>query len=114
MICMQKTFQKKLEVFIKKNKSKVNICAARQHIGYKKHPSIKNKLVIDENVVDVVRKIFDMYENGHGTVEIVNYLNKNKYLSPTGYRKTGVVQDKNKNLIQLSDRKLEVRNQKNL
>ena len=32
-----------------------------------------------------------MYENGHGTVEIVNYINKNKYLSPTGYRKTGLV-----------------------
>ena len=92
MICMQKIFQRKLEAFIKKNKSKVNICVVYLHIGYKRHPSIKNKLVIDENVSDVVRKIFDMYANGHGAVEIVNYLNKNNYLSPTGYRKTGVVQ----------------------
>ena len=37
-----------------------------------------------------------MYANGHGSVEIVNYLNSNKYLSPTGYRKTGLVQDENK------------------
>ena len=37
-----------------------------------------------------------MYANGHGSVEIVNYLNRNNYLSPTGYRKTGVVQDENK------------------
>ena len=37
-----------------------------------------------------------MYANGHGSVEIVNFLNKNKYLSPTGYRKTGLVQDENK------------------
>ena len=37
-----------------------------------------------------------MYANGHGTVEIVNYLNKNNYLSPAGYRKTGLVQDENK------------------
>lgn len=37
-----------------------------------------------------------MYANGHGSVEIVNYLNTNKYLSPTGYRKIGVVQDENK------------------
>ncbi len=93
---MQKTFQRKLEVFIKKNKSRVNICVVHQHIGYKRHPNIKNKLVIDENVADIVRKIFDMYANGHGTVEIVNYLNIHHYLSPTGYRKTGLVQDENK------------------
>ncbi len=74
----------------------MNICVAFQHIGYKRHPSIKNKLVIDENVADIVRKIFDMYANGHGTVEIANYLNSNKYLSPTGYRKTGMVQDESK------------------
>lgn len=67
-----------------------------QHIGYKKHPSIKNKLIIDEQVRYNVEKIFDMYINGYGSVEIVNYLNNNKYLSPTGYRKTGFVQDKNK------------------
>ncbi len=37
-----------------------------------------------------------MYANGHGSVEIVNYLNTNKYLSPTGYRKRRMVQDENK------------------
>ena len=74
----------------------MNICVVHRHIGYKRHPSIKNKLVIDENVADIVRKIFDMYANEHGSVEIVNYLNKNNYLSPTGYRKTGLVQDENK------------------
>ncbi len=73
-----------------------NICVAFQHIGYKRHPSIKNKLIIDEQVKDIVEKIFDMYANGHGSVEIVNYLNTNKYLSPTGYRKTGDIQDENK------------------
>ena len=73
-----------------------SICVVFQHIGYKRHPSIKNKLIIDEQVKDIVEKIFDMYANGHGSVEIVNYLNTNKYLSPTGYRKIGVVQDDNK------------------
>lgn len=73
-----------------------NIYVVLQHIGYKRHPSIKNKLIIDEKVKNIVEKIFDMYANGHGSVEIVNYLNTNKYLSPTGYRKTGLVQDENK------------------
>ena len=73
-----------------------NICAAFQHIGYKRHPTIKNKLIVDDKVKEVVQRNFDMYENGYGSSEIVNYLNKNKYLSPTGYRKTGLVQDENK------------------
>lgn len=73
-----------------------NIYVVFQYIGYKRHLSIKNKLIIDEQVKDIVEKIFDMYANGHGSVEIVNFLNKNKYLSPTGYRKTGLVQDENK------------------
>ncbi len=70
-----------------------SICVVFQHIGYKRHPSTKNKLVIDQNVANVVRKIFDMYANEHGSVEIVQFLNNNNYLSPTGYRKTGMVQD---------------------
>lgn len=73
-----------------------NICVAFQHIGYKRHHGVKNKLIIDEQVKNIVEKIFDMYANGHGSVEIVAYLNSNHYLSPTGYRKTGLVQDANK------------------
>lgn len=73
-----------------------NIYVAFQHIGYKRNPSIKNKLIIDEQVKDIVEKIFDMYANGHGSGEIINYLNHNQYLSPTGYRKTGIVQDESK------------------
>ena len=37
-----------------------------------------------------------MYVNGHGSVEIVQFLNGNNYLSPTGYRKTGIIQDTSK------------------
>ena len=96
MIIMLRIYQRKSEVSIKKNKRMESICVAFQHIGYKRHSSIKNKLIIDEQVKDIVEKIFDMYANGHGSSEIVNYLNSNKYLSPTGYRKTGLVQDENK------------------
>ena len=47
-------------------------------------------------MVDVVRKMFEMYASGKGSKLIVKYLNDNHYLSPTGYRKTGIVQDENK------------------
>ena len=80
-------------MFLKKNKSKENIYAVHLLIGYKKDGVNKNKLVVDENVVDIVRKIFEMYANGTGSKLIVKYLNDNHILSPSGYRKTGIVQD---------------------
>ena len=83
-------------MFLRKNKSKENIYVAHQHIGYKKDLTNKNKLVIDNNVADIVRKIFDMYVNGTGSKLIVEYLNKNYYLSPSGYRETGIVQNEDK------------------
>ena len=90
-----KDISKKIRsVYKEKQKSGEYMCSIPAY-GYKRHSTIKNKLIIDEQVRDVVEKIFDMYANGHGSVEIVKFLNSNKYLSPTGYRKTGIVQDEN-------------------
>ena len=87
-----KDISKKIRsVYKEKQKQGEYLCSIPAY-GYKRHPTVKNKLVIDEQVRNIVEKIFDMYANGHGSVEIVNFLNKNKYLSPTGYRKTGLIQ----------------------
>ena len=91
-----KDISKKIRsVYKEKQKSGEYLCSIPAY-GYKKHLAIKNKLIIDEQVRAIVEKIFDMYANGHGTAEIAKYLNSNQMLSPTGYRKTGIVQDKNK------------------
>ena len=91
-----KDISKKIRsVYKEKQKQGEYLCSTTAY-GYKKHPSIKNKLVVDRKVKSVVEKIFDMYSNGHGSSEIVNYLNSYQYLSPSGYRKTGIVQDENK------------------
>ena len=91
-----KDISKKIRsVYKEKQKQGEYLCSTTAY-GYKKHPSIKNKLVVDRKVIGVVEKIFDMYSNGHGSTEIVNYLNSHQYLSPSGYRKTGIVQDENK------------------
>ena len=93
-----KDISKKIRsVYKEKQKQGEYLCSTTAY-GYKKHPSIKNKLVVDRKVQSIVEKIFDMYAHGHGSSEIVNYLNSNQYLSPSGYRKTGAVQDKNKTL----------------
>ena len=91
-----KDISKKIRsVYKEKQKQGEYLCSTTAY-GYKKHPSIKNKLVVDRKVKSIVEKIFDMYSNGHGSSEIVNYLNSHQYLSPSGYRKTGIVQDENK------------------
>ena len=91
-----KDISKKIRsVYREKQKNGEYMCSIPPY-GYKKHPSEKNKLVVDEKVKNIVRKIFNMYANGHGCIEIIDYLNSNKFLSPSGYRKTGLVQDKNK------------------
>ena len=91
-----KDISKKIRsVYKEKQKQGEYLCSTNAY-GYKKHHSIKNKLVVDRKVRSVVEKIFDMYAHGNGSSEIVNYLNSNKYLSPSGYRKTGIVQDENK------------------
>ena len=91
-----KDISKKIRSVLKEKQKQGEYMCSIPAYGYKRHPTIKNKLVIDEQVRNIVEKIFDMYANGHGSVEIVNFLNKNKYLSPTGYRKTGLIQDQNK------------------
>lgn len=91
-----KDISKKIRSVYKEKQRQGEYMCSIPAYGYKKHPTIKNKLIIDEQVKDIVEKIFDMYANGHGSVEIVNYLNTNKYLSPSGYRKTGTIQDEKK------------------
>ena len=91
-----KDISKKIRSVLKEKQKQGEYMCSIPAYGYKRHPTKKNKLIIDEQVRNIVEKIFDMYSNGHGSVEIVNYLNNSKYLSPTGYRKTGLVQDENK------------------
>ena len=103
-----KDISKKIRsVYKEKQKSGEYLCSIPAY-GYKRHPTIKNKLIIDEQVKDVVEKIFDMYADGYGSVEIVKFLNSNKYLSPSGYRKTGIVQDENKELTQLNNQRIQL------
>ena len=92
-----KDISKKIRSVLKEKQKNGEYMCSIPAYGYKRHPTIKNKLIVDEQVRYVVEKIFDMYANEHGSVEIVNYLNDNHFLSPTGYRKTGLIQDKNKN-----------------
>ena len=55
--------------------------------GYKKSPTDKNKLVIDEYAAGVVRRIFSMYISGLGKNSIAATLNKEGIVCPSEYKK---------------------------
>ena len=55
--------------------------------GYKKEENDKHKVIIDENVADNIRKIYDMYIDGKTSSQIAEYLNSQKIKNPSRYMK---------------------------
>lgn len=55
--------------------------------GYKKTEEDRNKLVIDQEAAEIVRRIFSMYLNGCGFKKIADTLNGEYILSPGIYKK---------------------------
>ena len=55
--------------------------------GYKKSPSDKNRLVIDEYAAGIVRRIFALYNAGYGKLRIAGILNEDGILCPSAYKR---------------------------
>lgn len=51
--------------------------------GYQKSPSDKNKLIVDPEAAEVIRKIFQLYLDGNGKQQIANLLNGEGIPNPT-------------------------------
>ena len=79
MKCMQKIQVKKLEQFLKsKGESGISL-ANNVPYGYKKDENDKTKWVIDETSAEVVKEIYNLFIQGHGTFEIARILTEAKY-----------------------------------
>ena len=63
--------------------------------GYKRSPENKNKLIIDDEAADVVRFIFNLYEQGNGVTKIAMILNDKGILTPTKYKQSKGINFKN-------------------
>ncbi len=55
--------------------------------GYKKDPENKYHLIIDEEAANVVKLIYEKYLAGFGTMQIADYLSKQKIPIPSDYNK---------------------------
>ena len=67
--------------------------------GYKKSVEDNNKLIIDEEPANVVRRIFDMYNSGLGQLTIVKKLNEEGVLCPSEYKKKCGLKYQNSNKL---------------
>ena len=69
-----------------KNKGDSGISLANNvPYGYKKDENDKTKWLIDETSAEVVKEIFNLFIQGHGTFEIARILRERKILTPSEY-----------------------------
>lgn len=68
--------------------------------GYKKSPSDKNKLIIDEYAAEVIRRIFRLYLSGCGKMRIASILNEDGIVCPSEYKKMNGENYRNSNRLQ--------------
>lgn len=69
-----------------KNKGESGISLANNvPYGYKKDENDKRKWLVDETSAEVVKEIFNLFIQGHGTFEIARILRERKVLTPSEY-----------------------------
>ena len=78
------TSQKVRAVLKNKGESGVSL-ANNVPYGYKKDKNDKTKWIIDETSAEVVKEIFNLFVQGHGTCEIARILRERKILTPSEY-----------------------------
>ena len=69
-----------------KNKGESGISLANNvPYGYKKDENDKTKWLVDETSAEIVKEIFNLFVQGHGTCEIARILRERKILTPSEY-----------------------------
>ncbi|MCD8076627.1 MAG: recombinase family protein [Lachnospiraceae bacterium] len=71
--------------------------------GYKKSPSDKNKLIVDEYAAEVVRKVFSLYIGGCGKNSIAKTLNAEGIICPSAYKKRNGENYRNMNRLESTE-----------
>ena len=85
-----KDTSKKVKSGVWARKEKGMYLSSRAPYGYSKSKENKNKLVINEEQAQIVKKIFEKFENGEKQVDIARDLEKEKVLAPSSYDDNGI------------------------
>jgi site-specific DNA recombinase len=81
-----KDISKKVRTSFNSKKESGKFIGAFAPYGYRKSPTDKNKLVVDEKTAPVARRIFDMYLEGSGYSKIAHILNDEGIIPPSMYK----------------------------
>ena len=80
-----------------KNKGESGISLANNvPYGYKKDENNKTKWLVDETSAEIVKEIFNLFIQGHGTFEIARILRERKILTPSEYNASITTNSNNK------------------
>ena len=80
-----KDISKKIKSVKRDKQRKGQFIGGKPMYGYKMHPTEKNKIVIDEEVAPIVRRIFAMALDGMSCRKIATTLNEEGVLTPATY-----------------------------
>lgn len=67
--------------------------------GYKKSPSDKNRLIVDEYAAAIIRRVFSLYVSGLGKVRIAHIMNEEGVLCPSEYKRVNGEHYRNSNRL---------------
>jgi len=81
-----------LVISLKNNKLRFIILANNVPYGYKKDENDKTKWLVDETSSEIVKEIFNLFIQGHGTFEIAMILRERKVLTPSEYNTSILLQ----------------------
>ena len=82
-----KDISKKIKSVLREKQKNGQFLGSIPPYGYKFNDNEKGKLEVDEYVAEIVRIIFNMYAEGHGSMEIQKYLNNKNIVNPSTYHK---------------------------
>mgnify|MGYP002854008602 CR=1 FL=1 len=87
-----KDTSKKISSVLKSKRELGQYIGSTTPYGYQKDPKDKYHLIVDSEAAEVVKTIYKMYLKGYGTMQIADYLSKNKVPIPSDYnhKKRGV------------------------
>lgn len=94
---------RKVKSVYKTKQLKGEYIASAVPFGYKRDPNDKYHLVIDKEVSDIVKLIFELALNNKSALEIAEYLNDRKIITPNQYRQQkGIIKKENIDLAKWS------------
>lgn len=85
-----KDISRKVKSSVWARKEKGLFLSSRAPYGYNKSQKNKNQLVVNEEQAQIVKLIFEKYDNGESQTSIASYLQKEKILAPSSYDDNGI------------------------